>query len=26
LPIVAIARETRKVSDDGIAAFGESIE
>ena len=26
LPIVAIARETRKVSDDGIATFGESIE
>ena len=26
LPIVAIARETRKVSDDGIAAFGKSIE
>jgi hypothetical protein len=26
LPIVAIARETRKVSDDGVATFGESIE
>jgi hypothetical protein len=26
LPIVAIARETRKVSDDRIATFGESIE
>jgi hypothetical protein len=26
LPIMAIARETRKISDDGIATFGESIE